>query len=62
VTYSFVAGDCEQLMLMGRRPCRTGYLMIIYWLVLDVVAELICRRLRAGYRMDGRGGAAYDPR
>lgn len=31
------------------------------WFVLDVVAELDLSAFRAAYRVDGRGGAAYDP-
>ena len=32
------------------------------WFVIDVVAELDVSAFVAGYRLDGRGGAAYDPR
>lgn len=32
------------------------------WFVLDVVAELDLSAFLAAYRVDGRGGAAYDPR
>ena len=30
------------------------------WFVFDVVAELALSAFLAGYRLDGRGGAAYD--
>src|SRR3954453_6481711 len=31
------------------------------WFVIDVVAELDLSSFLAAYRLDGRGGAAYDP-
>ena len=31
------------------------------WFVIDVVAELDMSSFLTGYRLDGRGGAAYDP-
>src|SRR5258708_5748203 len=31
------------------------------WFVVDTVAELDLSAFRASYRIDGRGGAAYDP-
>jgi transposase len=61
VAYNFVAVDREQLMLMP--PSIADWLPEdhLAWFVLDVVAELDLSTFRAGYRGDGRGGAAYDP-
>lgn len=59
--YNFVAVDREQLMLMP--PSVADWLPEdhLAWFVLDVVAELDLTDFLAGYRADGRGGAAYDP-
>jgi transposase len=61
VAYNFVTADREQLMLMP--PSVADWLPEdhLAWFVLDVVAELDLAEFRAGYRVDGRGGAAYDP-
>jgi transposase len=61
VAYNFVAADREQLMLMP--PSVADWLPDdhLAWFVLDVVAELDLSAFRAAYRIDGRGGAAYDP-
>jgi transposase len=61
VAYNFVAADREQLMLMP--PSVADWLPDdhVAWFVLDVVAELDLSAFHAGYRLDGRGGAAYDP-
>jgi transposase len=62
VAFNCVAVDCDQLMLMppsvadNRLPDDH-----LAWFVLDVVAELDLSAFHAGYRCDGRGGAAYDP-
>jgi transposase len=34
----------------------------LVWTVLDTVAEMDFSALYAGYRCDGRGRAAYEPR
>ena len=61
MAYNFVASDREQLMLMP--PSLADWLPQghLAWFVLDVVAELDLSVFRAAYRLDGRGGAAYDP-
>jgi transposase len=61
VAYNFVAVDREQLMLMP--PSVADWLPDghLAWFVLDVVAELDLSEFHSGYRLDGRGGAAYDP-
>lgn len=61
MAYNFVAVDREQLMLMP--PSVADWLPEdhLAWFVLDVVAELDLTGFLAGYRADGRGGAAYDP-
>src|SRR5215469_10436781 len=61
VGYNFVAGDRDQLMLLP--PSVADWLPEdhLAWFVLDVVAELDLSAFHAGYRLDGRGGAAYDP-
>jgi transposase len=61
VAYNFVAGDRDQLMLLP--PSVADWLPEdhLAWFVLDVVAELDLSAFRVAYRMDGRGGCAYDP-
>ena len=61
MAYNFVASDREQLLLMP--PSLADWLPEdhLAWFVLDVVAELDLSAFRAAYRLDGRGGAAYDP-
>lgn len=61
MTYNFVAVDREQLLLMP--PSVSDWLPEdhLAWFVIDVVAELDLSAFLAGYRADGRGGAAYDP-
>lgn len=61
MAFNFVAVDREQLMLMP--PSVADWLPEdhLAWFVLDVVAELDLSAFLAGYRADGRGGAAYDP-
>ena len=61
VAYNFVAADRDQLMLMP--PSVADWLPEdhLAWFVLDVVAELDLSAFYAIYRLDGRGGAAYDP-
>jgi transposase len=58
---NFVAADREQLMLMP--PSVADWLSgdHLAWFVVDVVAELDLSEFLASYRVDGRGGAAYDP-
>ena len=61
MAYNFVAVDREQLMLMP--PSIADWLPDAHlaWFVLDIVAELDLSAFRAAYRLDGRGGIAYDP-
>jgi transposase len=61
VSYNFVAADRDQLMLLP--PSVADWLPEdhLAWFVLDVVAELDVSAFVAGYRSDGRGGAAYHP-
>ena len=59
--YNFVAVDREQLMLMPLSVADWLPEDHLVWFVLDVVAELDLRDFLSGYRVDGRGGAAYDP-
>lgn len=61
MAFNFVAVDRDQLLLMP--PSIADWLPDdhLAWFVLDVVAELDLSAFRAGYRLDGRGGAAYDP-
>jgi transposase len=54
-------GDRDQLFLMPpsvRDWLPDGHLA---WFVLDVVAELDLHAFYAEFRLDGRGGAVYDP-
>src|SRR5258705_4220056 len=61
MSYNFVAGDREQLLLMP--PSLAEWLPAdhLAWFVLDVVGEVDRGALMAAYRADGRGGAAYEP-
>ena len=61
VAYNFVSVDRDQLMLLP--PSVADWLPEdhLACFVLDVVAELDLSAFHAGYRLDGRGGAAYDP-
>lgn len=54
-------GDREQLFLMP--PSVSDWLPEdhLAWFVLDVVAELDLAAFYAEFRLDGRGGAVYDP-
>ena len=54
-------GDRDQLFLMP--PLVTDWLPEdhLAWFVLDVVAELDLGAFYAEFRLDGRGGAVYDP-
>jgi transposase len=54
-------GDREQLFLMP--PSVTDWLPEehLAWFVLDVIAELDLAAFYAEFRLDGRGGAVYDP-
>ena len=59
--YNFVTADRDQAFLMPpsmRDWLPEGHLA---WFVLDVVSELDLTEFLAAYRVDGRGGAAYDP-
>ena len=59
--FNFVQCDREQLMLMP--PSVADWLPEdhLAWFVIDVVDELDLSGFLAGYRSDGRGGAAYPP-
>lgn len=61
MAYNFVVVDRDQLMLMP--PSVADWLPDghLAWFVLDVVDELDLGEFMAGYRADGRGGAAYHP-
>jgi transposase len=61
VAYNFTPVDREQLLLMP--PSVADWLPEdhLAWFVIDVVAELDMSSFFAAYRLDGRGGAAYDP-
>ena len=58
---NFVVGDRDQLLLMP--PSLADWLPAdhLAWFVLDVVGELDLAAFVVAYRVDGRGGAAYDP-
>ena len=61
MAYNFATVDRDQLLLMP--PSIADWLPDdhLAWFVLDVVAELDLSEFYAAYRLDGRGGAAYDP-
>jgi transposase len=61
VAYNFASVDRDQLLLMP--PSVSDWLPEdhLAWFVIDVVAELDMSSFLAAYRLDGRGGAAYDP-
>jgi transposase len=61
VSYHFTPVDRDQLMLLP--PSMAEWLPEdhLAWFVLDVVDELDLSAFLAGYRVDGRGGAAYHP-
>jgi transposase len=61
MAFNFVSGDREQLMLMP--PSVADWLPEghLAWFVIDTVDEFDLSEFLAGYRPDGRGGAAYSP-
>lgn len=59
--YNFVSGDRDQLLLMPPSVAEWLDDDHLAWFVLDAVAELDHSAFEASYRVDGRGGAAYDP-
>lgn len=61
MAYNFAAVDREQLLLMPPSVAEWLPEDHLAWFVIDVVAELDLSAFFAGYRADGRGGAAYDP-
>lgn len=61
MAYNFAAVDREQLLLMPPSVAEWLPEDHLAWFVIDVVAELDLSAFLAGYRADGRGGAAYDP-
>jgi transposase len=61
VPYNFTRVDREQLMMMPQSIAEWLPEDHLAWFVLDVVAGLDMSAFLAGYRADGRGGAAYDP-
>jgi transposase len=61
VGFNFRGGDRDQLFLMPPSVAEwlpEGHLA---WFVLDVVGQFDLAGFRDRYRVDGRGGAAYDP-
>lgn len=62
MAYNFAAVDREQLLLMPPSVAEWLPEDHLAWFVIDVVAELDLSAFLAGYRADGRGGAAYHPR
>jgi transposase len=61
VAYNFTPVDREQLLLMPPSVAEWLPQDHLAWFVIDVVAELDMSAFMAAYRLDGRGGAAYDP-
>src|SRR4051812_38829116 len=61
VSYNLAAVDREQLMLMPPSVAEWLPEDHLAWFVVDVVDELDLSAFLAGYRVDGRGGAAYHP-
>lgn len=61
MAYSFSPVDREQLLLMPPSVAEWLPEDHLAWFVIDVVAELDVSSFLAAYRLDGRGGAAYDP-
>jgi transposase len=61
VGYNFTAVDRDQLMLMPVSVADWLPEDHLAWFVLDVIAVLDLSEFHAAYRLDGRGGAAYDP-
>lgn len=59
--HNFRSADREQSFLMP--PSMADWLPSdhLAWFIIDAVAELDLAGFRARYRVDGRGGAAYDP-
>src|SRR4051812_15878184 len=59
--FNFRGGDRDQQFLMP--PSVRDWLpeSHLAWFVIDVVEELDLSAFRDRYRVDGRGGAAYDP-
>lgn len=61
MAYNFSPVDREQLLLMPPSVAEWLPEDHLAWFVIDVVAELDMSSFLAAYRLDGRGGAAYDP-
>lgn len=61
MAYNFSPVDREQLLLMPPSVAEWLPEDHLAWFVIDVVAELDVSSFLAAYRLDGRGGAAYDP-
>jgi len=61
VGYNFTLVDRAQLLLMPPSVAEWLPEDHLAWFVIDVVAELDTSAFLAAYRLDGRGGAAYDP-
>jgi len=61
VAYNFSPVGREQLLLMPPSVAEWLPEDHLAWFVIDVVAELDLSSFLARYRLDGRGGAAYDP-
>lgn len=61
-SYNFLRCDREQQMLL---PPSVGEWLEqdhVAWTVIDAVGQFDLAPFLAGYRVDGRGGAAFDPR
>jgi transposase len=58
---NFRSGDREQSFLMPPSVAEWLPADHLAWFIIDAVAELDLSPFRSRYRVDGRGGAAYDP-
>jgi transposase len=61
VGFNFRGGDRDQLFLMPPSVAEWLPAGHLAWFVLDVVGQFDLSGFRERYRVDGRGGAAYDP-
>jgi transposase len=61
VSYNFTLVDRDQLMVLPPSVAEWLPEDHLAWFVLDVVDEFDLSAFLAGYRVDGRGGAAYHP-
>lgn len=61
VAYNFVPVDREQLMLLPVSMADWLPEDHLVWFVIDTVDGFDLSAFRAAYRLDGRGGAAFEP-